>query len=57
MARLPKGHEVLELAKSLLKEVTEVNDFRVCLAVILPLEYGLSTQETAASNRSLTKIL
>ncbi|MDR1841122.1 MAG: winged helix-turn-helix domain-containing protein [Holophagales bacterium] len=47
MARLPGGHEVLEKAKELLTKAKEADDLRVLQAVVFPLAYGLTTQETA----------
>jgi transposase len=48
MARKAKGFEVLDMAKAIVKTTDVADDLRVCQAVILPLEYGLSTAETAA---------
>ena len=48
MARKAKGYDVLDKAKAILKTTDDADDLRVCQAVILPLEYGLSTVETAA---------
>ena len=48
MARKAKGYEVLDMAKAILKTTDAADDLRVCQAVILPLEYGLTTAETAA---------
>ena len=49
MARKAKGYEVLDTAKAIMKITKSADDLRVCQAVIFPLEYGLSTMETAAA--------
>ena len=47
MARPSQGQEVLEKAKSCLKEAKTVEDLREAQAVILPLEFGLTLEQTA----------
>jgi transposase len=60
MARLARGHEVLEKAKSLLSKVKDIDEMRMLQAVVLPLTHGMSTEETAdvigRSSRWTTKI-
>lgn len=48
MARPATGKEILEKAKELLKQARTANELRICQAVVFPLEYGLTTEETAA---------
>jgi transposase len=47
MARPPRGKEMLVSVQHQLAQVTDVNDFRVLLSVMLPLAHGLSTKATA----------
>jgi transposase len=47
MARIPRGKEVLTLAQQQLAKVSDANEMRILLAVVLPLLYSLSTQKTA----------
>ena len=46
MARLPRGHEVLEKAQKLLEKAVNADDLRMLQAVVLPLVNGMSIQET-----------
>ncbi|MDR3332012.1 MAG: winged helix-turn-helix domain-containing protein [Synergistaceae bacterium] len=48
MARTARGLSVLETAKALLSKVTTANELRICQAVIYPIEYGMSTEQTAS---------
>lgn len=48
MARLPRGQESVDLAKDRLRSSDSAREIRVCLAVILPTEQGLSIRETAS---------
>ena len=48
MARPPRGKKVLALAQQQLAKASDANELRTLQAVVLPLEHGLSTQETAA---------
>jgi transposase len=48
MARTAKGWEVLEKAKKMMAKARTANELRICQAVIFPLEYGMSTEQTAA---------
>ena len=48
MARTAKGYEVLEKAKEMMTKARTANELRICQAVIFPLEYGMSTEQTAA---------
>jgi hypothetical protein len=47
MARPACGKEMLSLAQQQLSQVSDTNELRILPAVVLPLLYGLSTQETA----------
>ena len=47
MSRTATGHEVLEQAKSLLKTARTVEELRQAQAVVLPLEFGMSLDDTA----------
>lgn len=47
MGRKASGGEVIERAKRMLCKARTVEDFRRAQAVILPLEFGLSLEETA----------
>jgi transposase len=48
MARPPSGIEHIDAAKALLKAATSADDLRLAQAVLLPLEPGLSLEQTAA---------
>lgn len=48
MARTASGKNVLEKAKECLLEAKTVDELRQAQAVILPLEYGFSIEQTAA---------
>jgi len=48
MARPPQGHESVDLAKERLRSSDSAREIRVCLAVILPTEHGMSIQDTAS---------
>jgi len=48
MARTAKGWEVLEKAKEMMTKARTANELRICQAVIFPLEYGMSMEQTAA---------
>ena len=48
MARSPVGHESVDLAKERLRTSDSAREIRVCLAVILPTEKGLSIKDTAS---------
>jgi len=47
MARPARGQDVLEMAQGLLAKATEADELRTLQAVVFPLAYGMSTQETA----------
>ena len=47
MARTPGGYEVLDVARKQLAKTACVREIRILLAVILPLENGMSIGETA----------
>jgi len=47
MARLPRGHERVDLAKERLRSSDSAREIRVCLALILPTEHGMSIKDTA----------
>jgi len=53
MARTAQGHEVLNIAKEMMTKARTTNELRICQIVIFPLEYGMSTEQTAAHNRSV----
>jgi transposase len=48
MARKARGLSVLETAKVLMTQATTANELRICQAVIFPLEYGMTIEQTAA---------
>ena len=48
MSRTAKGREVLDKAKEMMAQARTANELRICQAVIFPLEYGMSTKQTAA---------
>jgi len=48
MSRTAKGWEVLNKAKEMMSKARTANELRICQAVIFPLEYGMSTKQTAA---------
>jgi len=47
MARPAGGQDVLEMAQSLLAKAREADELRTLQAVVFPIAYGMSTQETA----------
>ena len=47
MPRTAKGWEVLDKAKEMMAKARTANELRICQAVIFPLEYGMSTEQTA----------
>jgi transposase len=47
MARPVGGQEVMELAQSLLAKASKIEELRTLQAVVFPIMYGMSTQETA----------
>ena len=47
MARPARGQSVLEMAQRLLAKAAEADELRILQAVVFPLAYGMSTQETA----------
>jgi transposase len=47
MARPARGQSVLEMAQSLLAKAAEADELRILQAVVFPLVYGMSIQETA----------
>ena len=47
MARPPQGHERVDLARERLRLSDSPREIRVCLAVILPTEQGMSIKDTA----------
>ena len=47
MARPARGQDVLEVAQSLLAKASEADELRTLQAVVFPIAYGMSTQETA----------
>ena len=47
MARSPGGAQYLEQAKMLLKQARTADELRAALALVLPLEWGMSLEETA----------
>lgn len=49
MARIARGHDVLEQAKGAIGEAKSVDELRAAQAVVLPLEYGLSLAQTAGA--------
>ena len=48
MARTPSGHQMLEKAKELLSTARTAKELRQAQAVILPLEFNLSLEQTSA---------
>jgi len=48
MARIAQGREVLKKAMELLSHARSVKELRQAQAVVLPLEFGLSIEQTAA---------
>ena len=48
MAPKAKGLSVLEIAKDLMAKAITANELRICQAVIFPLEYGMTTKQTAS---------
>lgn len=49
MARIARGHDVLEQAKAAIAEAKTVDRLRAAQAVVLPLEFGLSLAQTAGA--------
>ena len=49
MARVASGKEVLEQAKELLVNASTIEELRQAQAVVLPLEFGLSMEQTASA--------
>ena len=49
MARVARGHDVLEQANVAIGEAKSVDELRAAQAVVLPLEYGLSLAQTAGA--------
>ena len=47
MARPPRGYERVDLARERLRSSESAREIRVCLAVILPTEHGMSITDTA----------
>jgi transposase len=48
MASKANGLSVLEIAKDLMAKAITANELRICQAVIFPLEYGMTTKQTAS---------
>jgi hypothetical protein len=48
MARKAKGQSVLEIAKNLMTKAMTANELRICQAAVFPLEYGMTTEQTAS---------
>ena len=48
MPRTAKGWEVLDKAKEMMSKAHTANELRICQAVIFPLEYGMSMEQTVA---------
>ena len=48
MARPPQGQEKVDLARERLRSSESAREIRVCLAVILPTEHGMSIKDTAS---------
>jgi hypothetical protein len=48
MAPKANGLPVLEIAKDLMTKAITANELRICQAVIFPLEYGMTTKQTAS---------
>jgi hypothetical protein len=49
MARVVRGHDVLDRAKRSIAEARTVEELRAAQAVVLPLECGLSLAQTASA--------
>jgi transposase len=47
MARLARGAEVLEMAQEMILRAKSIDELRQAQAVVLPLAYGLSLEQTA----------
>ena len=47
MARPPQGHESVDLARERMRSSDSAREIRVCLAVILPTEHGMSIKDAA----------
>ena len=48
MAPKAKGWEVLDKAREIMARANTANELRICQAVIFPLEFSMSTEQTAA---------
>jgi transposase len=48
MARPPQGQEKVDLARERLRSSESAREIRVCLAVILPTEHGMSIKDAAS---------
>jgi hypothetical protein len=48
MAPKAKGLSVLEIAKDLMAKAVTASELRICQAVVFPLEYGMTTKQTAS---------
>jgi transposase len=48
MARIAQGYEVVKTAKELLSKARTADELRQAQAVVLPLEFGFSMEQTAA---------
>jgi transposase len=48
MAPKAKGLSVLEIARGLMAKALTANELRICQAVIFPLQYGMTTKQTAS---------
>ncbi len=49
MARPARGAEVLEMAREMVARATTIEQLRQAQAVVLPLDFGLSMEQTAAA--------
>ena len=47
MVRPPQGHESVDLARERIRSSDSAREIRVCLAVILPTEHGMSIKDPA----------
>jgi hypothetical protein len=48
MARKASGLTVLEIAKNFMAKAVTANKLRICQAVVFPIEYGMTTKQTAS---------
>jgi transposase len=48
MARKASGLTVLEIAKNFMAKAVTANELRICQAVVFPIEYGMTTEQTAS---------